>query len=355
MYPALSVLQALGNRAESVLWVGGEGGMEADLIAHYNIPYQAIPAAGLHGVGLRTLPGNLVKLAKGMLLSRRILKAFKPDVLLFTGGYVAVPMAVAGTRTNSVLYVPDIEPGLALKSLAKYSDVIALTAPESRKFFSAKKRMVVTGYPVRSDLGSWTREAGLKEMLCSPDMPVVLIVGGSKGAHLINQAVLPQLPALLKKAQVIHLTGQADFAEAQKVKGLLSPQMATRYHPYPYLHKEIGAAFACADLAISRAGASTLGELPLFGLPAVLVPYPFAWRYQHVNAEYLASHGAAEIVENPVLEANLIPVVDRLISNPAVLASMRAAMKSLSEPIAANNIADLLVELGTAHQKGGAL
>ncbi len=355
MYPALSVLQALGNRAESILWVGGEGGMEADLIAHYSIPFQAIPAAGLHGVGLRSLPGNLVKLARGMLLSRRILKAFKPDVMLFTGGYVAVPMAVAGTRTNSVLYVPDIEPGLALKSLAKYSDVIALTAPESRKFFSAKKRMVVTGYPVRSDLGSWTRESGLKEMLCSGDMPVILIVGGSKGAHLINQAVLPQLPALLKKAQVIHLTGQADFAEAQKVKGLLAPQMATRYHPYPYLHKEIGAAFACADLAISRAGASTLGELPLFELPAVLVPYPFAWRYQHVNAEYLASHGAAEIVENGVLEANLIPVVDRLISNPAVLASMRAAMRSLSEPNAATNIADLLVELGTAHQKGGAL
>ncbi|MRR30045.1 hypothetical protein EG834_06945, partial [bacterium] len=146
----------------------------------------------------------------------------------------------------------------------------------------------------------------------------------------------------------------ADFAEAQNVKGLLSPQMATRYHPYPYLHNEIGAAFACADLAISRAGASTLGELPLFELPAVLVPYPFAWRYQRVNAEYLASHGAAEIVENSALEANLISVVDRLISNPAALASMRSAMKSLSEPHAANNIADLLVELGTQNQKGGA-
>ncbi len=355
MYPALSVLQALGNRAESVLWVGSEGGMEADLIAHYNIPYQAIPAAGVHGVGLKTLPGNLIKLAKGMLLSRKILKAFKPDVMLFTGGYVAVPMAVAGTRTNSVLYVPDIEPGLALKSLARYSDVIALTAGESRKYFNPNKRMVVTGYPIRSDLGSWSREAALKEMLCTADLPVILIVGGSKGAHLINKAVLPQLPALLKKAQIIHLTGQADFAEALNVKGLLSPQMATRYHPYPYLHKEIGAAFACADLAISRAGASILGELPRFELPAVLVPYPFAWRYQHVNAEYLASHGAAEIVENSALEVNLIPVVDRLISNPAALASMRTAMKSLSEPHAANNIADLLVELGTANLRGDAL
>jgi UDP-N-acetylglucosamine--N-acetylmuramyl-(pentapeptide) pyrophosphoryl-undecaprenol N-acetylglucosamine transferase len=335
--------------------VGSEGGMEADLISHYNIPFQAIPAAGVHGVGLQTLPGNLIKLAKGMLLSRKILKAFKPDVMLFTGGYVAVPMAVAGTRTNSVLYVPDIEPGLALKSLARYSDVIALTADESRKYFSANKRLVVTGYPIRSDLGTFTREAARKEMNISADLPVILIVGGSKGAHLINKAVLPQLPALLKKAQIIHLTGQADFAEAQKVKSLLSPQMANRYHAYPYLHKEIGAAFACADLAISRAGASILGELPHFELPAVLVPYPFAWRYQHVNAEYLASHSAAEIVENSVLEANLISVIDRLISNPASLASMRSAMKSLAVPHAANNIADLLVELGSANQRGGAL
>ncbi|MRR29532.1 hypothetical protein EG834_04195, partial [bacterium] len=154
VYPALSVLQALGNRAESVLWVGGEGGMEADLIAHYHIPYQAIPAAGVHGVGLKTLPGNLIKLARGMLLSRRILKAFKPDVMLFTGGYVVVPMAVAGTRTNSVLYVPDIEPGLALKSLARYSDVIALTADESRKFFNPKKSIVVSGSPICNGPGT---------------------------------------------------------------------------------------------------------------------------------------------------------------------------------------------------------
>ena len=347
VYPALSVLQAIGNRAESVLWVGGEGGMEADLVSRLNIPYQSIPAAGVHGVGLRSLPGNVIKLTKGMLQSRRILNEFKPDVLLFTGGYVAVPMAVAGTRLNSLLYVPDIEPGLALKSLAGFSDMIALTAEESRQYFSRKKQMVVTGYPVRSDLKQWNRREALNEMQCNSELPVILIIGGSKGAHLINQAVLPQLPALLAKAQVIHLTGQADYTEALNVKDLLAPEMSAHYHPHPYLHNEIGAAFAASDLAISRAGASTLGELPLFGLPAILVPYPFAWRYQRVNAEYLASHGAAEIIENAVLEQNLIPTVDRLFSKPETLQAMKKSMKSLSTPDAASRIADLLVQLGS--------
>ena len=115
VYPALSVLQALKNDAQPVLWVGGEGGMEADLVTRSGVPFTAIPAAGVHGVGLRTLPGNLLRLARGTLAARRILAEFRPDVLLFTGGYVAAPMAFAGRHIPSLVYCPDIEPGLALE------------------------------------------------------------------------------------------------------------------------------------------------------------------------------------------------------------------------------------------------
>jgi UDP-N-acetylglucosamine--N-acetylmuramyl-(pentapeptide) pyrophosphoryl-undecaprenol N-acetylglucosamine transferase len=347
VYPALSVLQAIGNRAEAVLWVGGQGGMEADLIAQYNIPYTSIPAAGLHGVGLSTIPGNLIKLAKGFLQSRRILREFHPDVLLFTGGYVAVPMAVAGTRINSLLYVPDIEPGLALRSIARYSDLIALTAEDSCQYFKTRKRLVVTGYPTRSDLMQWERESARKILHLSNELPVILIIGGSKGARLINQAVLPQLPQLLKITQVVHVSGQLDWQEALNAKSLLPVDVADRYHPYAYLHKEIGAAFASADLVVSRAGASILGEFPLFGLPALLVPYPFAWRYQKVNADYLASHGAAEVIENNVLSQKLLPNIERLLSDQKVLVKMRESMVTLAAPLAAQKIANLLIELST--------
>ena len=97
VYPALAVLQAIKDSAE-VLWIGGEGGMETRLVERSGIPFKAIPAAGVHGVGLRTLPRNLWQLGRGVLASRRILREFKPDVLFFTGGYVAVPVALAGWK-----------------------------------------------------------------------------------------------------------------------------------------------------------------------------------------------------------------------------------------------------------------
>ena len=125
MYPALSVLRAIGSQAQQVLWVGGQSGMEADLVARQGIAFAGIPAAGVHGVGLRTLPGNLLQLSRGTLQARRILRSFQPDVILFTGGYVAVPMAMAGRRCPILLYVPDIEPGMALKTLARFASTIA--------------------------------------------------------------------------------------------------------------------------------------------------------------------------------------------------------------------------------------
>jgi undecaprenyldiphospho-muramoylpentapeptide beta-N-acetylglucosaminyltransferase len=353
VYPALTVLQELGNEADPVLWVGGDNGMEAELVRRQNIPFASIPAAGVHGVGSRALPGNLVKLARGTLASRRILREFRPDVLLFTGGYVAVPMAVMGIPLNSLLYVPDIEPGLALRTLARYSDCIAVTAEDSQKYFSKKKRIVVTGYPTRAELSSWTREKGLQTLGLSSDIPVLLIFGGSKGSRSINQAVVKILEPLLSRAQVIHVSGQLDWNEVLAAKLKLPEPLRKQYYPFPYLHEEMGAALAVADLAICRAGASTLGELPLVGLPAILVPYPFAWRYQKVNADYLVKHGAAKLLGNAQLCDRLLPMILELLDNTAQLGQMGVAMRALSRPDAAQQIAGLLRELAhSAPQKG---
>lgn len=345
MYPALSVLQALSNQADPVLWVGGEGGMDAELVARSNIPYAAIPAAGVHGVGIGKLPGNLVKLTRGMIKAQHIIRDFDPDVLFFTGGYLAVPMAIAGRKINSLLYVPDIEPGIALRTLSRYANVIALTAEESKKYFKTKKQMRVTGYPTRSNLEKEKRQEALGFFNLNPDLPVLLVIGGSKGAHSINMAIKENLQSLLEFTQVIHLTGVLDWEELQAHSTTLSPDISQKYRPYPYLYEEIGKAFSCADLAISRAGASTLGEFPLFGLPAILVPYPFAWRYQKVNADYLVNHGAAMMIENKDLSSELITIVKKLFSENGALAEMKLRMSALATPNAARKIADLLVEL----------
>ena len=153
--------------------------------------------------------GILPCLARGVLAARRILNEFKPDVLFFTGGYVAVPMALAGRSIPSLLYVPDIEPGMALKSLARFADVIAVTTEQSQKFFN--KQVYETGYPLRPDLALWDRQTAHQHLGISGKLPVLLVFGGSKGARSINMAVLNNLRALLEKFEIIHISGELDW------------------------------------------------------------------------------------------------------------------------------------------------
>jgi UDP-N-acetylglucosamine--N-acetylmuramyl-(pentapeptide) pyrophosphoryl-undecaprenol N-acetylglucosamine transferase len=350
VYPALAVLKALGDQANPVLWVGSQGGMEADLVQRAHIPFKSIPAAGVHGVSLVSLPGNILQLSRGVLASRRILSQFHPDVILFTGGYVAAPMAVAAGRTPTLLYVPDIEPGLALKFLARYSKCIAVTTEESRGYFSEKAHTVVTGYPTRSDLVEWLGRKTEARILLNvrTDLPVVLAFGGSKGSHSINQAVTSILPNLLESAEVIHITGALDWNDAQTMHDAMPASLAARYHHHQYLHEEMGAALAAADLVVSRAGASILGEYPLFGLPAILIPYPYAWRYQKVNADYLVQRQTAEMLPDENLKEKLLPTILGTLQNPAKLQAMRQAISALARPAAATEIANLAIELAAS-------
>lgn len=347
MYPAIAVHSALTAKVADVdtLWVGGESGMEEALVKRQGIAFTSIPAAGVHGVGLVNMPRNITMIARGVLAARRILNDFKPDVLLFTGGYVAVPVALAGTSIPTLLYVPDIEPGLALKSLTRFADVIAVTTEQSQKFFN--KKVLQTGYPIRADLTLWDRQTATRHLGISGELPVLLVFGGSKGARSINFAVMNNLRLLLEKFEIIHLSGESDWQYVKTNREQLPMDLVDHYHAMPYLH-EMGAALAAADLVISRAGASTLGEYPLFGLPAVLVPYPHAWRYQKVNAEYLAWRGAAVVLEDRRLNDELFSTLNVLMENKNKLKSMRAAMFELSHPRAAEKIASALIELAGA-------
>ncbi len=373
MYPALSVLKQLMNlkpegkqesKAETsstspgevhVLWVGGSGGMEADLVKREGLRFEAIPAAGVHGVGVRALPGNLWKLARGFFSSRRILRKFRPEVLLFTGGFVGVPMALAGRisgRCKSLLYVPDIEPSLALKAIARFSNCIAMTVEESGAFFPKHPYKVVTGYPLRPGLDEWTISQARSFFALQEELPVLLVFGGSKGARSINQALAGALPELLQEMQVIHITGKLDWQMMEQTRASLPTEQLNRYRPYPYLYDEIGAAMKLADLAITRAGASILGELPLFGLPAILVPYPYAWRYQRVNASFLVKRGAAEVIEDAQLVEQIVPKVRELMADHAKREKMSQNMHSLAKPDAAASIASLIISLAKSTQSG---
>lgn len=321
--------------------------MEAALVRRAGVRFEAIPAAGLHGVGWRSLPGNLAQLAAGIPAARRILARFDPDVLFFTGGYVAVPVAIAGRKRPQVIFVPDVEPGLALRLISRFADLITVSTETAKDSYPEGKRVLVTGYPTRAELEPSHSARARSQLGLDQDLPVLLVFGGSRGARSINKALWNCLPALLGSCQVLHITGELDWPRVAAVSEALPPELAARYHPHAYLHEQMGAALSAAELAVSRAGAATLGEFPRFGLPAVLVPYPHAWRYQQMNARHLEAAGGAVILPDEQLSDSLCDLVLRLFGDRERLERMQSAMGSLDRPGAAGRIAEAIMTLSS--------
>lgn len=271
-----------------------------------------------------------------------------PQALLLTGGWVGLPVALAAWLFHipSMIYLPDIEPGLTIRVLHRFTKRIALTVEESRVYFPGSDT-VVTGYPLRREVQAATREQALTHFGLEPNYRTLLVFGGSRGSRAINYALLNILPdVLLERTQVIHVTGTLDWPDIEKRRRAMSD--VTRYHAFPYLHHEMGLAMAAADLVVCRAGASVLGEFPFFGLPSILIPLAYAWRYQKVNADYLASRGAAIEMDESRMGDDLLPTIRSLVNDPERLAEMRASAKRLAQMDGAMRAAEQLAQLAGA-------
>lgn len=335
VYPALAVVESLrlmrelGNEPE-VYFVGGVGGMELKMVTESGIAfsgYAEVRSGPLHGIGAARAAGSLAQMSLGTVQALRLLRRWRPQAILMTGGWVNVPVAVAAwlLRVPSMMYLPDIEPGLAIKTLRHIVNRVAVTVEDSRAFFR-EGQTVVTGYPLRQSVVNATRKQGEAFFQLKPDKRTLLVFGGSRGARTINTAVSAIAPDLLADGwQIIHVTGELDAQAVIERKQAMG--MPEDYKVYSYLHHEMGMAMAAADFAICRSGASTLGELPYFGLPAILVPYPFAWRYQKVNADYLVSHGAALLMRDEDMARDLLPALRAL--TVADLRRMRECAREL--------------------------
>jgi undecaprenyldiphospho-muramoylpentapeptide beta-N-acetylglucosaminyltransferase len=365
VYPALAAVDALKLRQPDakVLWIASDSGPERAMVERAGLPFEGVPGGPFVGVGAQALI-NLPKIAWGTGQAQAIVLKYKPNATLSTGGWTTIPATLASWgRCPTVIYMPDTEPGTAIKYLARVATRIAVTTDASVEYFPNKA--VVTGYPLRAEL---LRAAGfdaLGQPLADPpdsrvearkrfglrdDLPTVLIMGGSKGARSINEALIAHLPELLQHTQILHIAGALGWESVQSrtaevTKGL-PDDIRARYHSEGYLHSEdMALALAAADLAVGRAGASALGEFPLFGLPAILVPYPHAWRYQKTNADVLAGRGAAIRLDDERLMDDLVPTVLRLLDDAVERERMSAAMREVAKPDAAARIADLLIEL----------
>ena len=367
VYPALAVVESLQHHDPDtkIVWIGSEHGPEREIVERQHLPFEAVPGGPIIGVGARAFSSS-VQLAWGTGQAQAVILKFKPDATLSTGGWPTIPPTLASWgRCPILINMPDSEPSASIKMLARIATKIAVTSEDSLHYFPGKA--IVTGYPIRAELLQAagfdplgkpldsppdTRSQARTRFGLIPDMPTVLITGGSKGARSLNEALLRHLPDLLPNCQIVHISGTLDWESVQtrvaEMAKSMPSELAARYHGAGYLHSaDMALALAAADLVVSRAGASVLGEFPLFGLPAILVPYPHAWRYQKTNADVLSERGAAIRLEDEHLAENLAPTILRVLSDDSERSRMSEAMRSLARPDAAARIADLLIEMST--------
>jgi len=354
VYPALSIVDALTDEERArttVAWVGRSGGVEEHIAHREGIPFHALAMGPIVGANPLTLVKSLFQQARGVLQGRRLIRSWGPNVVLATGGYVSVPLVLAARLEGvpSLLYLPDMQPGLAVKRLAPYVSVLAVTLERVADCFSRK--VLVSGYPVRGEILAMERQEARQELSLTQDRPLLLVMGGSLGAHSINEAVWASLSQWLSLADVLHITGPRDLEKARQTGEGLDPDVRDAYRPVAYLNKEMPAALVAADLVVARAGASTLGEFPAAGLPAILVPYPHAGEHQLGNARFLADAGAGIVLRDGDLLARLGDTVCDLLDDGERLEAMSQASSHLARPDAARHLADVLLELANGEEQ----
>jgi UDP-N-acetylglucosamine--N-acetylmuramyl-(pentapeptide) pyrophosphoryl-undecaprenol N-acetylglucosamine transferase len=350
VYPILAVLQHLGDLDESpaeVCYVGNASGIEAKLAAKAGLAFQGITTASFHGAAPWVMPSRVARLARGTAQCVRVMDGFRPQAVLATGGYVCAPAILAARlrKLPSLMYLPDLTPGMAIRFLGRYSTVVAVSFEESATSF-AQGKAVVTGYPVRKELFEGDKISSRRRLGLDEKRKTLLVLGGSQGAHSINLAVGAILKDLLNICQVVHISGEADAPMLRSQRSELPRDLANNYSVYPYLHEEMIDALVAADLAVARAGAATTGEFPALGLPSILIPYPYAGRHQDQNAEYMVEHAAAvRLADADLAAGTLRNTLVGLLTDEARLMRLAEGARRLSRPDAATRIAQLLGDI----------
>ncbi|GGO63804.1 UDP-N-acetylglucosamine--N-acetylmuramyl-(pentapeptide) pyrophosphoryl-undecaprenol N-acetylglucosamine transferase [Nonomuraea cavernae] len=353
-YPALTTLSAIQRRqvAHDVLWVGTAGGLEARITAEHGIPFKAITTGKLRRrPNLRELGTNLAdvfRIPVGVIQAVVHAARYLPDVVLSTGGYVAVPIGVAAKliRRPLVMHEQTTVVGLANRMLARLATRIALSHESSLEHLpaSARGKAVVTGNPIRPELLHGSQAAAYDLFGLTFEVPLIYVTGGAQGSKQINTLIAEILPGLLPHAQVVHQCGPAWIDQMRAIQ--LPPELADRYHPVPYVGAELADLYAAADVVIARSGAGTVSELTAIGRPSVLVPLiPTGGDEQRKNAAYLVSAGAARALLEPrptadLLLAELMP----LLADPGLRGSMADAARKLGRIDAADVLCDVLLD-----------
>lgn len=336
LFPAVSVAETLmEEEGNDVLFIGTEHGIEKRVVPSLGFKLELIESSGIKGKGMAGKVKSMAKIPVGMYQSLKIIKEYKPDCILGVGGYASAPAVFAGVllKVPTAIHEQNTIPGLANKVSGKFVDRVFVSFEMTKRFFS-EKQVMSTGNPVRSSfLKSLATTKVEKERKFT-----LLVFGGSRGAHRINQSLmesLDRLECIKDDLKIIHQTGEDDFETAVKghrEKGFDSECLK-------FIDNMVQA-YKKADLVLCRAGASSLAEIAILGLPSILVPYPYAsYNHQEFNAREFAACGGAEMILNSALNGET--VAERVLhfyKNRNLLSDMGVKVKKLGKPYASSEV-----------------
>jgi len=331
--------------------------LEADLVPRAGLPFEAIPVRGLVGKSPVQLVRGMLVLAGGMYRAWTLVRKFRPDVVVGTGGYVSGPVLLVSTLlgTATLIQEQNVFPGVTNRVLSRWVDVVAVPHVEARKHFPREAKLFATGNPVRREVVQAQRRQGLERFSADGEKLQVLVVGGSRGAGRLNEALLEALPRILSGYQI-----EVTWVTGSRYHDQLKTELATRgitgfesgqLRLESYLY-DLHLAYAIADLFVGRAGAMTLAEITARGIPAILVPSPNVTHdHQTHNARVLEKAGAAVLIPEAELTGrNLAAQIGYLVEGPRTLEKMREASLSEGKPAALDSIVDLIEGLAEGRE-----
>ncbi len=339
VYPALAIgdeIRKLRPGAE-FLYIGTNDKIEARVVPQRGYPFASIWISGFH----RSLkPTNLLfplKAVVSLLQSFFHIRRFRPDAVVGTGGYVCGPVLYVGSllKVPAFIHESNSYPGITTRMLASRATKVFTGFDETARYLRKTDNVEHVGTPIRSSLGSASRESAVRFFGIEPGKKTVLVFGGSLGATSVNRALTTVAPRLVANGiQFIWQTGQKDIGEIKKQIGGVNVGWLGGYID------EMDYAYAAADLVICRSGASTIAELTKVGKPAILVPYPFAAaNHQTMNARSMEELGAAVVVPDADVATKLEQAILDLLGNPQKQKTMAQAIQSLGRPDAGQVIA----------------
>jgi UDP-N-acetylglucosamine--N-acetylmuramyl-(pentapeptide) pyrophosphoryl-undecaprenol N-acetylglucosamine transferase len=348
IYPALAFINEVKKHQNDVdfLYIGTEKGLESKIVRQAGIPFQSIDISGFkRKISLENVK-TVIRFLKGVWKCKQILKAYQPDVVLGTGGYVCGPVVFAASQLGipTVIHEQNSIPGLTNKFLSRYVQKVAVCFEEAKAYFPAEK-VVLTGNPRASEVFGKDGTKAKKELGLNEQKKTVLIVGGSRGARPINDAFLEVLKeAETKPYQFLYVTGEIHYDKVMKAVNDVGNPSNVVIRPFIHNMPEV---LAGMDLIVARAGATTLAEITALGIPSILIPSPYVTNnHQEKNARALSAKGAALVrLESELSGEQLLHDIDEILLNEQKLAKMKEASLKLGIPDAAERLYHVMMEL----------